>query len=446
MAPQSVPALLREALRAGPPVLRYRLALSGGADSSALLRALLALPELAGRLDAVHVDHGLHPDSGRWAERCARGCAALGVPLRIERVTGRPGPGESIEAWARAVRYRCLAALTASGEAVLTAHHCEDQAETLLLQLLRGAGPHGLGGIAPVQPLGAGWLLRPLLSVPRAALRAWGALHETDVVEDPANLDPRYDRTFLRARVFPLLGERWPAAAATLARAAALQREACAVLDEVCDLALASLEDAGGALDAHALRRRPDGERRWILRRWLWRHGAPLPQARHLRELERLTEAAASSGGCVGWPGAQVRRYRDRLHLGSPGAAEPAPGTVLSWQPEQPLLTPWGRLSALPCLGAGLSRERCAGGPWEVRFRRGGERCRPAGRGGRSAPLKKVLQELGVAPWLRQRLPLLYVGGELAAVADRLVCAPFAARAGEPGWRIEWSAAQPPED
>lgn len=425
---------------AGGPVPRYRVACSGGADSVALLHALAALPRLRGRLAAVHVDHGLHPDSGHWATCCARLCEDLDVPLETCRLDGGPGPGESVEAWAREGRYAWLAALTGPGECVLTAHHQDDQAETVLLQLLRGAGPHGLAGVAPRQVLGRGWLWRPLLPLPRARLRAFAAARAVPWLEDPANLDPRYDRNFLRHALLPLIERRWPGARATLSRAAALQGEAAGWMDRLCD---SRLGPANGPLALARLRDRPPEERRWLLRRWVQRAGLPLPQSRHLRELERLLQAG-SGGGRVHWPGAEVRRHGPLLHAMAPLGPAPAAGLRLDWPDADSLPTAWGRLSRHGARGEGLARARCAGRRWELRFREGGERCRPAGRGGRSAPLKKVLQEMGLPVWQRQRLPLLYLDGELAAVGDSIYCLPFAAAPGEPSVRLSWEPSPPP--
>lgn len=441
MGPVALGEALARALAASPDVRDYLVACSAGVDSSSLLHALACLPGLEGRLGALHVDHGLHPDSGRWAEACARLCERLGVPLRIERLRERPRPGQSIEAWAREARYARLAAALRPGQAVLTAHHRDDQAETLLLALLRGAGPHGLGAMPARQPLGEGWLLRPLLELPGAALRAYAAHHGLEGVEDPSNADPRFDRNFLRHHVLPGLAARWPSVGATLARAARLQREASQWLDSVCDAWLEAALEPGGALPAAALLARPTAERAGLLRRWLRRLGLPLPQARHLRELCALAEAGEAAGGRVGWPGAEVRRYRGRLHAMAALPPAPPAGHRLPWGESPVLVTPCGRLERLQTTGFGVSRARADGARWEVGFRAGGERCRPPGRAGHSAPLKKILQEQGVAPWERERLPLLYLDGELAAVGDRFVCLPFTAGPGEPGWRLDWVAA-----
>ncbi|MFY9975316.1 MAG: tRNA lysidine(34) synthetase TilS, partial [Chromatiaceae bacterium] len=192
---------------------RVWVAFSGGLDSTCLLRAAAAaLGRLPGKLHAVHLDHGLHPESAHWAQHSLGVCKALGVPLKIDRLSISRAPGESLEAVAREARYAALAALLGPGELVLTAQHQDDQAETLLLALLRGSGIEGLASMGPVSKLGSGWLLRPLLDVPRAALEAYAREEGLTWIEDPSNVSLAFDRNFLRRRALPLLRTRWPSA------------------------------------------------------------------------------------------------------------------------------------------------------------------------------------------------------------------------------------------
>lgn len=432
-APEPLHLALAEFLaEVGAGAAMLRVAYSGGADSTALLHALARWPGPALRLEAVHVDHGLHPDSGSWAEACRAFCARFDIAFALVRLAGRPARGESIEAWAREARYAALAARLGPGDWLLTAHHESDLAETLLLRLLRGAGPHGLAGIEPVRVLGRGHLARPLLHTPRAVLRDYAESHALATLSDPANVDQRYDRSYLRQEVMPRILARWPAAAATLSRSAALQREACQQLDEWADRDLAECLLPDGSLSIRQTASRAGSARRALLRRWLQQLGLPVPALRHCQELERLADARARSG-CVRWPGAEVRRYRETLHAMAP--LVPVTPLRLSFVPGTALETPWGRLDAIAVTGAGIARRLLACAGVEVRFRAGGERCRPTAH---LRPLKKLLQELDVPPWQRNRLPLVYVADELAAVADRVICTAFRAGAGEPGWKLSW--------
>ncbi len=214
---------------------RWCVALSGGVDSTVLLHAVAALgQEFPGNtIRAVHINHHLHADADAWAVACQLQCKALGIPLTCSDVVVDTGARDGVEAAARRARYGVLTALLSPGEILLTAHHRDDQVETFLLRLLRGAGPHGLGSIEPRRPCGRGWLVRPLLAVGREELEVYG--HEQDLTwsEDPANSDTTFDRNFLRHQVLPLLRKRWPGLGETIPRAARLSGEAARMLDEL---------------------------------------------------------------------------------------------------------------------------------------------------------------------------------------------------------------------
>ncbi|MFQ5487832.1 MAG: tRNA lysidine(34) synthetase TilS [Gammaproteobacteria bacterium] len=423
-----------------PAAHRYWVAYSGGRDSHVLLHALAALRErLPGELCAVHVDHGLSPDAPRWAAHCRVVCKGLGVPLRVLESDARPRRGESPEAAARRVRYQAFAGLMAEHDCLLTAHHQDDQAETLLLQLLRGSGPHGLAAMPRQSAFAAGSHVRPLLDFSRASLAAYARDAALQWVEDESNFDTGIRRNFLRHQLFPLLETLWPAAAATLARSAAHCAEAASLLDALAEADLASV--AGPAprqLSVSALRDLEVARRRNVLRYWCRGLGLPLPRTAHLQRIEQdLLGAGADRMPVLRWEGVEMRRYRDGLYA-QPAARAFDRTQVLSWDPRRPLLLPGGNgvLVARTVSGSGLSHEACRQGRLTVRFRQGGERC--AMDDGHHHSLKKLLQEHGIPPWERERLPLIYVGDELAAVAGIWVCGAYRAGSGEAGWLIEW--------
>lgn len=423
---------LRERLQEAPaePLL---LGYSGGRDSHVLLHAVWSLG-LAVR--ALHVDHGLHPDSRRWAEHCAAVCRALDVPLEVQRVAVDTASPRGLEAAAREARYRRFEAALAGGGTLLLAHHRDDQAETVLLRLLRGAGPRGLAAMAALRRLGGGWLLRPLLDVPGAALERHARAHRLAWLDDPGNADPQAaERNLLRHEVLPRLRARRPGLDAALARAAALQRETAELLDAVADQDLGALEQ-GGALDQARLRALPEARRLAAVRRWLQRAGRRPPGRERLRQgVANLLEAAPDRRPELLWEDARLRRYRGRLHLLPPHLPDP-PAGPLGFDPAWGVRLPGlGRVWAEPA-SAGLDPALLARGDLTLDFRRGGERCRLPGRGGRD--LRRLLQELELPPWERDRLPLLRVGGELAAVGDRLVCEGYGAPGGAGGWRLGW--------
>ncbi|MGC8519443.1 MAG: tRNA lysidine(34) synthetase TilS, partial [Steroidobacteraceae bacterium] len=204
---------------------RLCVAFSGGVDSTALLAGLARLAAPPAALRAVHIDHGLHPQSVRWSAQCRVLARRLGVPLKVVRVRVEPRPGGSLEEAARTARYGALAAGLKRGEVLLTAHHQDDQLETVLLQLFRGCGLAGLAAMAPSAPFASSRLLRPLLGFGRAELAAWVDAQGLAVSEDVSNLDERFDRNYLRHRVLPAVRARWPGAAGAVARTARLAAE-----------------------------------------------------------------------------------------------------------------------------------------------------------------------------------------------------------------------------
>ncbi|HHO67652.1 MAG TPA: tRNA lysidine(34) synthetase TilS, partial [Gammaproteobacteria bacterium] len=405
-------------IRQLPPARAYWVAFSGGLDSRVLLEMLARnRARLAAPLGAVHVDHGLHAESEQWGEHCRRVCQRLGVDHAALRVDAAAAPGQSPEAAAREARYRALRDWLPADACLLTAQHRDDQAETLLLQLLRGAGPRGLAAMPRQAAFGRGLLLRPLLDVPRQALRDWAERQGLDWIEDPSNADTRYDRNYLRHVVLPALARRWPAAAGTLARAAAHQAEQAELARALADIDLQGCRVAAAeALSVTGLLALPAPRRTNLLRHWVALQGLPPPPRRVLaRVTPELLACRPDATPCVHWPGAELRRYRDALYLSAPLPPPPA-GLRLAWRPAQPLelAAAGGVLSARPVSGGGLDAARF-GARLEIRFRAGGERLRPAGRSHRHA-LKKLLQAAGVPAWERERLPLVYADGELVAV------------------------------
>lgn len=413
------------------------VAYSGGLDSHVLLHALAQLRVASGfSLRAVHIHHGLQPAADAWARHCEEICAGLGVPCVVEHIRVDGVAEEGMEAAARRARYTCLAKLLEPGEALLTAHHQDDQAETVLLQLLRGTGVHGLAGMPALTPFAAGFHARPLLDFPRSELERYAREHGLSWIEDPSNRALEIGRNLLRHRVLPVLRERWPTAGRQLAQAARHAAEAAALLDELAraDLAECTQDDS---LRVSALLRLSPARQRNALRCWIRARGYRVPSTKQLGLLQAQLECEPRTRhAAIRWRGAELRRYRDALVLRA-DTALPAMTGAMAWDGTKPLPLPSiGRqLRLAPAQGQGIARARLNGAAFSVRFRQGGETCRLPGRL-HHHKLKKLLQEAGVPPWERAQLPLLFVNDELAAIGDRWVCEPFAAKPGEPGWVV----------
>jgi tRNA(Ile)-lysidine synthase len=425
-APLLIPA---SALPAGGALV---VGLSGGLDSMALLHALGALPQARRRgLRALHVHHGLHADADAWQRHCEIACAELQVPLRSVRVeVARDGAGP--EAAARHARHAAFADELVTDEVLALAHHRDDQAETFLLRALRGSGVDGLGGIRPWRRFAAGWLWRPLLDRTRAQLHAYAQAHGLPWVEDPSNADIRFDRNFLRRQVLPLLRERWPHADAALAGAAMLCAEANGLLADEDARCLARVRTADPqVLSRSALRSLPMARRARVLRLWIEELGLPpLPAEGVTRVESDVLPARDDADACFRWQHASIRAWRDLLH-----AAPAHPSLPDAWRQEwdgaTPLRLPEGAELAL----AGAGRFDV---PLVAHARQGGERIRLPGRDHTHA-LKHVLQDLGIPPWLRDRLPLLSnASGEVLAAGDIAYSAGFDAWLRERGARLHW--------
>ena len=369
----------------------------------------------------------------------SRACTGHGIDFDAVRVEVPQAAGSSPEAAAREARYAALAARIEPGEVLLTAHHADDQLETILLQWLRGGGLRALAGMAPLGPFGAAsWHARPLLEYARDDLACWAVAQGLRWQTDPSNADRRFDRNYLRLAVLPALRERWPAAATTAGRVAEFARDALGAEAAVVAADLPQVL-AGDALDLPALLRLPDPRQRAVLRAWFAGLGLPPASARTLAALRHdMAIAAADRVPATRWPGAVVRRYRGHLHAAA--AAGDAVPIVGEWRVAEGAVYAWTATSSLrlvPDVGVGFSRARFPAAV-TVRQRAGGEAFVPAG-GAQRRPLRKWLQERDVLPWRREQLPLLWVGEQLAAVADLGVAAAFAARPDEPSWRVEWA-------
>jgi tRNA(Ile)-lysidine synthase len=457
------------------PDVALCVALSGGADSTALLAALASIHPRDFKLRALHVDHGLRPASKQWAAHCRALARSLRVPLRVLTTKVERSRGASLEAAARDARYRLLANELHPDEVLLTAHHADDQLETVLLQLLRGSGLPGISAMPVLTPFANGLQARPLLSRSRAELEAWVREQGLTWIEDDSNADETFDRNYLRQRVLPLIRDRWPGSATAVGRSARHVAEAQSILDSLAraDVARASY---GESLSIKSLRALTPDRRRNALRFWITRAGYVAPDTRRLEEIAGpLLDARPDANPFVQWGGQEgsapraggeidAARARARANKTRTGARAQRDGDLLSLHPasrrditiRSPRQhAPTGALAAPPptpsahsAPAAELVWRWCDTGVFElpdnlgklelepdprgpidldalphpltIRWRRGGERLTPRAGSPRRA-LKNLLQELHVPVGKRGSLPLLFSDEKLVAVADLLL-------------------------
>lgn len=424
-----------QALGADPEKHQFILAYSGGVDSHVLLHLAVkaGLP-----VTAVHVNHGLSANADAWQQHCQQVCDDLAVTLHVEKVQVKKSGG-SLEASARLARYHQFSQyITGDNTVLLTAHHQDDQAETVMLRLLRGSGLHGWAGMRPVRPFAGSRLLRPLLDFRRQQLLDYANTAGLQWIEDESNINTTHDRNFLRHDVLPMLEKRWPQAAKRIAMVAADAREAAEVLDQLADLDLQACRHPDEGLDVAVLGQFDRHHQALIVRLWLRENGFAMPSRVKLGEILGLIQGQPESVKAVcRWADAEVWRYHHQLVV---RAVIPEFQTdwCREWQPQAGgvNLPELALVLETACdRGAGLKQSAVAGKSLRLSLRQGGEHVRLPGRNHHHV-LKKLYQEAAVPPWLRNRLPLVYVEDELAAVAGLWVFAPFACKKDEPGYQI----------
>jgi tRNA(Ile)-lysidine synthase len=432
----------RELARCVRPGARLTVALSGGVDSTVLLD-LLAPRAARFRISCLHVNHGISPNADAWARFCRRLAASYGLPCRVKKVDLAPYRSLGLEGAARAARYAVFAAERAAF--IVLAQHRDDQAETVLLQLVRGGGLRGLAAMPAAGPpprSDGPSFLRPLLDVPRAEIEAHARARGLRWVEDETNADEALARNFVRRRVMPLLHELNPAADANLARSARHLAEADTLLGELAAIdAAACMPD--GRIRVDALQGLGAARARNLLRWFIRAQGLEVPGSAELGEMLRQVVGARRDASVrFDLGGAVLRRYRGALWLARPEPGKSDGEEDWVWHGERVWRLPelggvlrFGRAS-----GAGLRAAAARAGRLTLRRRVGGESMRPRA-GGPRRTVKKLLQEHGIPPWERESLPLVYCNGELVCLPGVAVEAAWQARAGEAGLHLAWEYA-----
>lgn len=387
----------------------YLIAYSGGIDSHVLLHALVTLRDQQSdiQLRTMHIHHGLSLHADDWLLHCERVCKALNVPFLSEKITVSDF-NKSVEAAAREARYRVLETHLRGDECLLTAHTQDDQAETVLLQLMRGAGPKGLSAMPLKKPFVHSVHLRPLLNVAREAIEVYATQHQLQWVEDDSNTDICFDRNYLRHQVMPLLKARWPAAVKNVSRSAGHCARAADVLANVAQDDLFKLQGTQpSTLSISALMQFDRSRRANALRYWLREAGCRAPSTQQLEQIEcDVLQCDVDAMPVFDLETGRLRRYRDDLYYVE----------LLDFDSDLEIYWNCQSMLKLPGILGELHPDHFSDfTQLTVRFRHGGESIKPAGST-YTQSLKKLFQQWGVPPWERDRIPLVFDGDTLIAV------------------------------
>lgn len=414
-------ATVLEGLRRLPSPRKYWVGFSGGADSTAMLQALYECrDELPAPIHALHFHHGLQQEASAWQEHCRDFCNQRDIPYQAERLVITPGGKTSLEEESRNCRYRAVAGILGEGEMYLTAHHAEDQAETLFLNLMRGSGIEGLAGIPPLRNLEHGWVGRPLLDCRREDLVAFLEERSIGWQEDPSNQDRTFDRNYLRQELFPLLEKRWPGITRRLTRTARNARISSSAMSMFIETQSGELLRDRMRMPVHKLLVLSNEMQTLILRQWLRRHEIPvLPESRLREFLSQLRESHGDTLPEVQWGDWMIKHYGHDLwmHRRKPFLACPETewhnGMELDLGPDSGTMKLHGEPSDIPP-------------GWVVGSRRAGDRIRTV-EGSPSRKIKHFFQSSAIPPWLRQGIPVLFWDDEPVALGDWII-----------GHRLQW--------
>lgn len=406
------------------PHHKLLVAFSGGRDSHVLLDALVKLKaHYQFQLEAIHINHGLQAVASEWVRHCSDVCDAYGIPLHTINLSLQILPGESLEEKARIHRYQAMQNHVDEHTILLTAHTIDDQAETYLLQLIRGSGVKGLAGIAPNKSFGKGALARPLLSISRNEIATYAKQRHLTWIEDPSNQNLKLRRNFIRSEILKPLERLHPNSSHCIARSAKHCQDTLTILEEYLDQDLAKcLGDKPLTLNAEKLKAFSAQKQAWVLRHWLSQHQVSLPSLRKCQELLRqMLGAKEDAQPQVSWGTWQLRRYKQLIYLLSTNELFDT-SVKHEWHLQSPIqLTNGQRWHAIPTLGRGVAIAKLVDDTIQISYRQGGERCHLANQQNSKA-LKKVLQQLDIPPWEREKLPLFYHGESLIGVGSLFIC------------------------
>lgn len=405
---------------------RIYIGYSGGIDSHVLLH-LCAVSNQKEKVTAVYVNHGLQQQADSWAEHCSSCASQLGVSFRELTVNARHEKGESPEEAARNGRYQAFQSLLVENDVLLFAQHREDQMETVLLQLFRGAGLAGLSGMPEKMAFGEGVLLRPLLDASQQDIKRYALLHDLQWIEDPSNSLNDFDRNYLRNDIVPLIKQRWPAADKTISRSA---RHCAAAYQLISKQAEQCYSVVAGenkdALSIPELQKLENDRKSLVIRKWLSQFNKKMPSELFVKQvIEEVVQAGIDRNPKITWQGHLIRRFNNQL-LALPEIPDVDCSKKFIWSKNQTELhlDENGAIKIVDSISGIAAKYWQQARQIQIRYRQGGESLYLPGRQGRHK-LKNLFQEMSVPPWERAQIPLLYFDGSLAAVGEIWVAAEF---------------------
>lgn len=408
---------------------------SGGLDSTVLLHSLAQEPLLLKKLVAVHINHGISPHALVWQNHCFNFCQSLSIPLIIEQVDFLCHSQANLEEEARKARYQVFSSLLTSVDCLLLGHHFDDQAETLLLQLFRGAGVDGLAAMVGQKSFAKGQLLRPLLAYSRQQLESYALSQKLGWVDDESNQDISYSRNFIRHQVLPLLRQRWPGVESNLVRTSQLCQQAQKNLAVLAQIDYPMLKECSNTLSLSGFITLDEDRIANILHYWLKANQVKIPAAVFIeRIIKEVIKAKKDANPLIQWKSISIRRYQQTLYLAKQEAKALHQSYAWPLFPQPLDLEGIGQLSVAK-QNKGLIIPPHA--RLEIRFRQGGELFHWHGQ---RKQLKKLFQEWRVPTWLRDRLPLLYINGKLAQVVGYAIADTFYGEESQNNYQISLSS------
>jgi len=414
---------------------------SGGVDSHVLLHLISNIKkDLSVSISAIHINHRLSKQSDLWETHCQKICQELELEFNKISLNAAAPKGESQEAWSRKLRYQAISDLMGEDDILLTAHHKDDMAETLLLQLFRGAGPPGLASMPLTSRLGKGFHCRPLLRYSRTNLLVWANHHELSWIEDDSNADHKFDRNYLRHNVLPVIKNRWPGITQTLTRSAKIQADTSILSSELAKIDIDNcLNKEYGTLSVSALAQLSKIRGANVFRHWIKLQEYPTPTAAQLtRVLEDVIYSDSKDEPCVSWNGVQVRRYRDIIFVTDKLPEQEFLQAEINWQLDKECKLSMGSLNALRCQGNGIKANKCLDNQVMIKFSCGSEVIK---KNGHHHKLKKLYQEYGIPSCYRDYIPLIYINNKLIAIIGLHIDDDYVASKGEQAILIQWSGA-----